>query len=92
VPNLVGDGSEGGDRRWGGSGSYHRRWRRGVLQAGMLKGGGKVVEELLQIGVVLLVPLARVRRLCFSGSTGGRAAAKLGAHRRYGGGWSGVGK
>jgi hypothetical protein len=56
VPNLVGDGSEGGDRRWGGSGSYQRRWRRGVLQAGIPEGGGEVVEELLQIGVVLLVP------------------------------------
>jgi hypothetical protein len=56
VPNLVGDGSEGGDRRWGGSGSYRRRWQRGVLQARMPEGGGEVVEELLQIGVVLLVP------------------------------------
>jgi hypothetical protein len=41
-------------------------------------------EELLQIGVVLLVPLARVGRLCVGGSTGGRAAAELGAHRHCG--------
>jgi hypothetical protein len=84
VPNLVGDGSEGGDRRWGGSGSYWRRWRCSILQAGMPEGDGEVVEELLQIGVVLLVPLAGVGRLCVGGSTGGRVAAELGSHRRCG--------
>jgi hypothetical protein len=29
VLNLVGDGAEGGDRRWGSSGSHRRRWRHG---------------------------------------------------------------
>jgi hypothetical protein len=64
----------------------------GVLRAGMPEGGGEVVEELLQIGVVLLVPLAGVERLCVSRSIGGRAAAELGAHRRCGGCRSGARK
>jgi hypothetical protein len=46
----------------------------------MPEGGGKVVEELLRVSVVLLVPLAGVRQLCIGKSTGGRAAAELGAH------------
>jgi hypothetical protein len=50
----------------------------------MPEGGGEVVEELLQIGVVLLVPLAGMGWLCVGGSTGGRAAAELGAHPRGG--------
>jgi hypothetical protein len=65
----LGHGAEGGDRRRGGSGSYRRRWRHGVLQAGVPEGGGKVVEELLQVGVVLLVPLVGVKMPCTSGST-----------------------
>jgi hypothetical protein len=82
--NWAEDGAEGGDRRRGGSGSYRRRWRHGVLQAGVPEDGGKVVEELLQVGVVLLVPLAEVGRLCVGGSIGGRAAAERVAHRRCG--------
>jgi hypothetical protein len=69
VPNLVGDRSEGGARRWGSSGSYRRRLRRGVLQARMPEGGGEGVEELLRVGVVLLVPMAGVRELCNGGAT-----------------------
>jgi hypothetical protein len=92
VPNLVGDRAEGGRRRWGGSGSYRWRWRRSVLQAGMSEGGGGVVEELLYIGVVLLVPLAGMNRLCTDGSTGIRAAAELEAHRRCEGCCSGARK
>jgi hypothetical protein len=80
VPNLVRDRAEGGHRRWGGSGSFRRRWRRGVLQARMSEGGRGVVEELLYIGVVLLVPLAGMERLCTDGSMGIRAAAELEAH------------
>jgi hypothetical protein len=71
VPNLVGDRAEGGHRRWGGSGSYRWRWRCGVLQAGMLEGGGEVVEELLRVGVVLLMPLAEMERSWTGGSTEG---------------------
>jgi hypothetical protein len=48
------------------------------------EGGGEVVEEFLPAGVVLLVTLVEVERPCTSGSTGGRAAAELGAHRCYG--------
>jgi hypothetical protein len=35
----------------------------------MPEGGGEVVEEPLQVGVVLLVPLVGVKRPCTSGST-----------------------
>jgi hypothetical protein len=84
VLNWAGDGAEGGDRRWGGSGSHRRRWRHGVLLAGLPEGGGEVARETLRVGVVLLVPLAGMKWLCIGGSTGGRAAAELGAHRRYG--------
>jgi hypothetical protein len=35
----------------------------------MPEGGGEVVKELLQVGVVLLVPLIGVKRLGSSGST-----------------------
>jgi hypothetical protein len=92
VPNLVGDRAEGGARRWGGSGSYRRQWRRGVLRAGMPEGGEEVVEELLYVGVVLLVLLAGMGRLCTGGSTGSRAAAELEAHWSCGGCRSGARK
>jgi hypothetical protein len=72
VPNLVRDGSEGGGRRWGGSGSYRRRWRRGVLRAGMPEGGGEVVEELLRDDVVPTGCSAGARRWRIGGSIGGR--------------------
>jgi hypothetical protein len=35
----------------------------------MPEGGREVVEELLQVGVVLLVPLVGVKRFCTGGST-----------------------
>jgi hypothetical protein len=54
----------------------------GVLQAGMPEGGGEVVEELLWVGVVLLVLLVGVKRPCTSGST-----ARLNGRRS----WSFVG-
>jgi hypothetical protein len=41
----------------------------GVLQARAPEEGGEVVEELLRVGVVLLVLVARVRGLCNSGAT-----------------------
>jgi hypothetical protein len=50
----------------------------------VLEGGGEVVEEFLLAGVVLLVTSVGVERPCTGGSTGGRAAAELGAHQRYG--------
>jgi hypothetical protein len=56
----------------------------GVLWAAAMGGGGEVVEELLHVGVVLLVPLAGMERLCTGGSTGSRAAAEREAHRRCG--------
>jgi hypothetical protein len=56
----------------------------GVLRARLMEGGGEVVEELLHVGVLLLVPLMGMERLCTGGSTGSRAAAELEAHRRYG--------
>jgi hypothetical protein len=40
--------------------------------------GGKVVEELLQVGVVLLVPLAGVERLC-----DGRVTARPSGRRNW---------
>jgi hypothetical protein len=48
------------------------------------EGGGKVVEELLQVGVVLLVPLAWVKRLCNSKATARPSGGGNGAHRRRG--------
>jgi hypothetical protein len=78
VPNLVGDGAEGGDQRWGGSGSHRQRWRRGVLSSEVLEGGGEVARELLQVGVVLLVPLVAVKRLYNSGAT-----ARLSGRRNW---------
>jgi hypothetical protein len=56
----------------------------GVMRAGAMEGGGEVVEELLHAGVVLLVPLAGMERLCIGGSTGSRAVAERKAHRRCG--------
>jgi hypothetical protein len=56
----------------------------GVLRARVTEDGGEVVEELLHVGVVLLVPLTGMKRLCTGGSTGGRAAAEEGARRRCG--------
>jgi hypothetical protein len=56
----------------------------GVLRAGTTEGGGEVVEELLHVGVVLMVPLAGMERLGSGGSTGSRAAAEREAHRRCG--------
>jgi hypothetical protein len=44
----------------------------------MPEGGGEVVEELLQVGVVLLVPLIRVKRLGSGGST-----ARLNGRRNW---------
>jgi hypothetical protein len=76
VPNLVGDRAEGGRRRWGGSGSYRQRWRRGVLRAGVAEGGEGGAGSLQRDDVVLLVPLVGVKRPCTGGSTGGRAAAE----------------
>jgi hypothetical protein len=46
---------------------HRRRWRRGVLSSEVPKGGGEVARELLQVGVLLLVPLAGVKRLCNCG-------------------------
>jgi hypothetical protein len=76
VPNLVEDRAEGGARRWGGSGSYQRRWRHGVLRAGVAEGGEGGARSLQGDDVVLLVPLVGVERPCTGGSTGGRAAAE----------------
>jgi hypothetical protein len=56
----------------------------GVLRARVMEDGGEVVKELLHIGVVLLVPLTGMERLCTGRSTGSRAAAELEVHRRYG--------
>jgi hypothetical protein len=62
----------------------------GVLRAGATEGGEGGAESLQGDDVVLLVPLVEVKRPCTGGSTGGRAAAELGAHRRCGGdGWVG---
>jgi hypothetical protein len=66
---LVGGGAEGGRRRWGGSGFHRRRWRHGVLLAGVSEGSEEAARKLLRVDVVLLVPLAGVKRLCIGGST-----------------------
>jgi hypothetical protein len=76
VPNLVRDRAEGGARRWDGSGSYRRRWRLGVLRAGVAEGSGGGAGSLQGDDVVLLVPLVGVKRPCTGGSTGGRAATE----------------
>jgi hypothetical protein len=76
VPNLVGDRAEGGARWWGGSGSYRRRWRHGVLRAEAAEGGEGGAGSLQGDDMVLLVPLVGVKRPCTGGSTGGRAAAE----------------
>jgi hypothetical protein len=44
-------------------------WWHGVLQGGMPEVGGEVVEELLQVGVVLLVLLVGVKGPCTGEST-----------------------
>jgi hypothetical protein len=56
----------------------------GVLRAGVMEGGEGGVESLQGDDVVVLLPLVGVERLCTDGSTRGRAAAELGAHRRCG--------
>jgi hypothetical protein len=62
-------GRKGGRRRWGGSGFHRRRWRHGVLRAGVSEGSEEAARKLLRVDVVLLVPLAGVKRLCIGGST-----------------------
>jgi hypothetical protein len=47
VPNLAGGGAEGGRRRWGSSGFHRRRWRHGVLLAGVSEGSEGVAGSLL---------------------------------------------
>jgi hypothetical protein len=69
VPNLAGDGAEGGCRRWGGSGFHRRRWRHGVLLAGVSEGGREVVKEFPRDDVVLSVCLAGAKKLYMGGST-----------------------
>jgi hypothetical protein len=69
VPNLAGGGAEGGRRRWGGSGFHRRRWRHGVLLAGVSEGSKEAARKLLRVDVVLLVPLTGVKRLCIGRST-----------------------
>jgi hypothetical protein len=56
----------------------------GVLQARATEGGEGVVGLLQEDDVVLVVPLIGAARPCTGGSTGGRAAAVLEAHRRCG--------
>jgi hypothetical protein len=51
----------------------------------MPKGGGEVVEELLQVGVVLLVPMAGVRGLGNGGATARPSFGGTKACRRCGG-------
>jgi hypothetical protein len=57
VPDSAGGGAEGVCRRGGGSGFHQRRWRHGVLVAGLSEGGEGVAGTLLLDDVVLLVPL-----------------------------------
>jgi hypothetical protein len=61
-----------------------------VLRARVTEGGEGGAGSLQGGDVVLLVPLVRVERPCTDGSTGGRVAAELGAHRRCGGWCYGV--
>jgi hypothetical protein len=56
-----------------------------VLWAGATEGGEGGVGSLQGDDVVLLVPSVGVETPCTGGSTGGRVAAELGAHRRCGG-------
>jgi hypothetical protein len=56
----------------------------GVVQARATEGGEGVAGSLQEDDVVLVVPLIGARRPCIGGSTGGRAAAALEAHPRYG--------
>jgi hypothetical protein len=69
VPDSAGGGAEGGCRRGGGSGFHRRRWRHGVLVAGVLEGGERVAGMLLRDDVVLLVPLVGAEGRCSIGST-----------------------
>jgi hypothetical protein len=57
----------------------------GVLRARAMEGGEGGAGSLQGDDVVLLVSLVEVERSCTGGSAGGRAAAKLKAHRRCGG-------
>jgi hypothetical protein len=56
----------------------------GVRQARATEGGEGVVRLLQEVDVVLVMPLIGAGRPCTGGSTGGRAAAALEAHRRCG--------
>jgi hypothetical protein len=49
------------------------------------EGGGEVARELLRVGVVLLVPLAGVKRLCNGGPTARLSGGGTEARRRCGG-------
>jgi hypothetical protein len=49
------------------------------------EGGGEVARELLRVGVVLVVPLAGVKRLCNGGATARPSGGGTEARRRYGG-------
>jgi hypothetical protein len=69
VPDSAGGGVEGGCRRGGGSGFHRRRWRHGVLVAGVSEGGEGVAGKLLRDDVVLLVPLVGAEGQCSVGST-----------------------
>jgi hypothetical protein len=84
VLNWARDGAEGGVRRWGGSSSHRRRWRPGVLQAGMLEGDGEVVEKLLWVGVVLLVLVAGSGGSITVGRRRGRTGGGTAARQRRG--------
>jgi hypothetical protein len=57
----------------------------GDLLVRVLEGGGGVARELLRVSVVLLVPLAGVKRLCNGGATVRPSGGGTGAHRRCGG-------
>jgi hypothetical protein len=69
IPNLAGDGAKGGRRRWGGSGFHRRRWRHGAPLAGVSEGSKEATRKLLRVDVVLLVPLAGLKKLCIGRST-----------------------
>jgi hypothetical protein len=56
----------------------------GVLRARATEGGEGGAGSLQGDAVVLMVPLVEVERPCTGGSTEGRAAAELEAHRRCG--------
>jgi hypothetical protein len=85
VPNLIGDGAEvvvDGEVNFG---LLPAAMAAGVQRAGVTEGSEGGVGSLQGDDVVLLVPLFGVERPCTDGSTGGRAAAELGAYRRCGG-------